>query len=126
MTTGTSGGPDVLQKQTGRKPKRHRDGYSDGASTTYVRQSVVAFLLSEEPIELLGRCTQFVFEGPDAIRGAEDAPEASKLAEALNVDPLTTDEIKEFCKDLPVLSRKDFKSLLKWYGMRMIKIVYAH
>lgn len=120
MTTGHSGGPDVLQKQTGRKPKRHRDGYTDGASTTYVRQSAVAFLLSEEPIELLGQCTQFIFEGPDATRGAEDAPEATRLAEALNVDPMTTDEIKSFCNDLPVLSRKDFKSLLKWYEAKVV------
>lgn len=109
-----SGGPDALQKQTGRKPKRHRDGYADGASTTYNRQSAVSFLLAEEPIEMLGKCTQLVFDGPDAVLGVENAADATRLAEALKNDSRTTDEIKAFCNDLPVLSRKDFKALLKW------------
>lgn len=123
MTTGThSGGPDALQKQTGRKPKRHRDGYADGASTTYTKQSAVAFLLAEEPIEMLGQCTQFIFDGPDAILGAEDAVDATRLADALKTNSRTTNEIKAFCNDLPVLSRKDFKSLLKWWVTHFVNL----
>ncbi|GMH35380.1 hypothetical protein BSKO_03248 [Bryopsis sp. KO-2023] len=110
-----SAGPLVLQKQTGRKPKRNRDGYADGASTTFKRSSALAFLQSEEAIEMLGPLTELVFDGPDGTLGAKDEGEgAESLAEKLKNDARTTAEIKMFCQDLQVLSRKDFKALLKW------------
>jgi Domain of unknown function (DUF3381) len=50
-------GPDALLKQKV-KQKRFRDGYEEGLSTTHRSSSAAAFVLSDSPVEMLGRFTR--------------------------------------------------------------------
>lgn len=97
---------DVLDPK--QQKKRQRQGYEDGISTTYSERSVLDFLVSEAPVEMLGRTIKFTFEGDD-----------QKMMEFVMAAKATTEEIQHLCSDLPVLGRSDFKHLLKWrMGLR--------
>ena len=47
-------GPDALLRQKV-KQKRFREGYEDGLSSTHKAAPAVAFVASEEPVEMLGK-----------------------------------------------------------------------
>ncbi|QDZ22843.1 ribosomal RNA methyltransferase E [Chloropicon primus] len=111
---------DVLDPRNDKK-KRQRQGYEDGISTTYKQRNVVDFVLSENPVEMLGRTVTFTFcqpeEGASTSKEAGDSTPVEDVVEVYDFvggHKGTTDEIKHLCKDLPVLGRSDFKHLLKW------------
>jgi len=55
-------GPDALLKQKV-KQKRFREGYEDGLSSTHKATSALAFVMSETPVEMLGkfsRCATYL------------------------------------------------------------------
>ncbi|CAD7705323.1 unnamed protein product [Ostreobium quekettii] len=108
---GASGNLFQLTQQT-----RHRGGYEDGVSTTFKRVSVLAFIHSQAPIELLGQCTQFALEGQGADVGfvPRGDGDLESMLDVVRMHPKTTQEIRSLCADLKVLGRKDFKALLKW------------
>lgn len=58
-----------------------------------------------DPIAMLGSLNRFSFEQP---------PNGDIALAALEKLPETTTEIRECCKDLRVLGRKEFKHLLRW------------
>lgn len=108
---GASGNLFQLTQQT-----RNRGGYEDGISTTFKRVSVLAFIHSQAPIELLGQCTQFAFEGQGSDAGfvPKGDRDLGSMLDVVRTNPKTTQEIRSLCADLKVLGRKDFKALLKW------------
>ncbi|RHZ57255.1 hypothetical protein Glove_391g3 [Diversispora epigaea] len=92
----TSKSIDILHPE---KKRRNRDGYEDGEYLLYKEIPISEFINSDDPIKILGSASKLKFD--------------DKIKELLNHE-LTTEEIKACCEDLKVLSRKEFKSLLKW------------
>uniref|UniRef100_A0A8D8GTQ7 Putative rRNA methyltransferase n=1 Tax=Culex pipiens TaxID=7175 RepID=A0A8D8GTQ7_CULPI len=74
----------------------------EGYEGTDVRKiiSVTEFLRDDKPLALLGRLTEIRFDDP-----------------AIEKHPRTTGEIRECCKDIKVLGRKDLRDLLKWHKL---------
>lgn len=72
----------------------------EGYEGTDVRKiiGVTEFLKDEKPLGLLGRVTEIRFDSEEVER-----------------HPRTTAEIRECCKDIKVLGRKDLRDLLKWH-----------
>ncbi|KAH0595160.1 hypothetical protein MHUMG1_06909 [Metarhizium humberi] len=85
--------------------KRKREGYDEGDYILYKEVPASEFIQTTDPIAILGSCNKLTFSPP---RGGDIA-----LA-ALDKLPETTEEIRQCCRDLKVLGRKDFKLLLKW------------
>jgi len=83
------------------KKRRQRDGYADNDYTLYHATKVSDFIFSEDPIDVLARSSALTFKDD------EESKEIYK-------NPLTTDDIKVNCDDLKVLSKKEYKLLLKW------------
>ncbi|KXN72143.1 FtsJ-domain-containing protein [Conidiobolus coronatus NRRL 28638] len=88
------------------KKTRHRDGYEDGNYTQNKVVDIQKFIEAEDPIGFLVGLNSLSFE--------------SEFGKPLFNDPITTEDIKDTCKDLKVLGKKDFKELLKW-RTKMIK-----
>ncbi|KAJ8908593.1 hypothetical protein NDN08_005298 [Rhodosorus marinus] len=86
------------------KKNRNREGYEDGVSTLFRKCSVADFVRTDEALEFLNKYTEFEFDEQN-----EDVAFISALHE-------TDDEVRAACADLKVLSKKDFKALLKWRG----------
>ena len=111
-------GPVVMQKKQSKKMHRKfREGYEEGASTTFKSTSIVTFIQSADPVETLGLYTQFKFEPietSDTAMEEEKRKEMEKVFQTVMQHPKTTDEIRESCQDLLVLGKKEFKKLLKW------------
>lgn len=82
------------------KHHRHRDGYEDGATMLFKRMSIMDFINSSEPNTVLATYNELSFE-PDT------PPAVVELAQAKS-------EIREICKDLKVLGRREFKVLSRW------------
>ncbi|CAH0391130.1 unnamed protein product [Bemisia tabaci] len=80
------------------KPKA--EGYSETYSVYGTRVPVSEFLKNESPMVLFQHAAEITFD-----------PETE--GHLLN-HPLTTDEIKECCKDIKVLGRKDIRNLVSW------------
>ncbi|XP_052865893.1 pre-rRNA 2'-O-ribose RNA methyltransferase FTSJ3 [Anopheles cruzii] len=91
-----------LEKSTTKKPKV--EGY-DG---TDVRKIVTVreFLQSDKPLPLLSRITEIQFTQTDA---------------EITNHPDTTAELRECCKDIKILGRKDLKELLRWHKLLSAK-----
>ncbi|XP_058130235.1 pre-rRNA 2'-O-ribose RNA methyltransferase FTSJ3 [Anopheles ziemanni] len=87
-----------LERKTAKKPK------VEGYEGTDVRKIVTAteFLQNEKPLLLLSRITEIRFAKEDA---------------AIANHPRTTSELKECCKDIKILGRKELKELLKWHKL---------
>ncbi|KAI8325572.1 FtsJ-domain-containing protein [Martensiomyces pterosporus] len=83
-----------------KKKKRHREGYEDGDYTLHKRIDAMEFVKSRDPAGTLGEANEMTFE-------SEEAREMAKL-------PETTEDILLACKDLKVLGKKDFRTLMKW------------
>lgn len=79
------------------KQKPKAEGYPEGDYTLYHRVPVVDFLKCDNHLELLGQCNEVVLNDQEVLN-----------------HPLTTEEIKECCKDIKVLGRGDIKNLLMW------------
>lgn len=79
---------------TRKKPKA--EGYDDDAPL-YRTLNVTDFIFCENHLERLGKCYEIVFNDQD-----------------IQNHKLTTDEIKECCKDIKVLGKGDLKLLLNW------------
>ncbi|KAL0272132.1 UNVERIFIED_CONTAM: hypothetical protein PYX00_005220 [Menopon gallinae] len=80
-----------------KQKKAKAEGYIEGDYTLFHSVDVTDFIKSENPIELLQQTSELVFDD-DEIRDHER----------------TTNEVKECCKDIRVLNRKDLRLLLTW------------
>ncbi|XP_040897038.1 pre-rRNA 2'-O-ribose RNA methyltransferase FTSJ3 [Toxotes jaculatrix] len=78
-----------------KKPKA--EGYTDGDLTLYHSFTVTSFLKADNPVDFLGKASEIAFDNPD-----------------LESHPATSDEIKECCRDIKVLGRKELRLLLNW------------
>ncbi|XP_033821703.1 pre-rRNA 2'-O-ribose RNA methyltransferase FTSJ3 [Periophthalmus magnuspinnatus] len=78
-----------------KKPKA--EGYADGDLTLFHSFTVTAFLKAENPVDFLSKVSQIKFDNPD-----------------LENHTSTTEEIKECCRDIKVLGRKELRMLLNW------------
>ncbi|KAJ8106795.1 hypothetical protein ONZ43_g6940 [Nemania bipapillata] len=84
--------------------KRKRGGYEEGDYTLYKEVLASEFVESGDPIAILANTNRLVLE----------TLEPSLSLSALNKMPATTLEIRQYCADLKVLGRTEFKKLLKW------------
>ncbi len=94
-------GMTVMHKKFDKHNKRQRQGYDDSLGVMLERR---------------GTASEFV-SSPDAMRFLTnwhvlDFKEGA--CQDLLKHPATTEEVRAFCSDLRVLSRSDFKTLLKW------------
>ncbi|XP_039985640.1 pre-rRNA 2'-O-ribose RNA methyltransferase FTSJ3 [Xiphias gladius] len=78
-----------------KKPKA--EGYTDGDLTLYHSFTVTTFLKADNPVDFLGKASAITFDNPD-----------------LESHPATSIEIKECCRDIKVLGRKELRLLLNW------------
>ncbi|OBT82713.1 hypothetical protein VE02_08896 [Pseudogymnoascus sp. 03VT05] len=85
--------------------KRKRDGYEEGNYTQFKEVPASEFIQTTDPIAMLGSLNRFSFDQP---------PNGDVALAALDKMPETTEEIRDCCKDLRVLGRKEFRNLLKW------------
>lgn len=88
--------------------RRFRDGYEDGNYTMHKTISVYEFVTTREFVSLLTNTNEFVFTTP------ENQPEVEDQVQRIRDSKLTTTEVKECVRDLKVLGKKDFKTLIKW------------
>lgn len=79
------------------KQKPKVEGYPENDYTLYHRVPVMDFLKCDNHLEVLGQCSEIVIDDEQVL-----------------AHPLTTQEIKECCKDVKVLGRGDIKNLLTW------------
>ncbi|KAM6938063.1 pre-rRNA 2'-O-ribose RNA methyltransferase FTSJ3 [Lycodopsis pacificus] len=78
-----------------KKPKA--EGYKDGDLILYYTFTVTSFLTADNAIDFLDKASEITFDNPD-----------------LECHPATSDEIKECCRDIKVLGRKELRMLLTW------------
>ncbi|XP_068563516.1 pre-rRNA 2'-O-ribose RNA methyltransferase FTSJ3 [Cebidichthys violaceus] len=78
-----------------KKPKA--EGYKDGDLTLYYSFTVTSFLKADNAIDFLDKASEITFDNTD-----------------LECHPATSDEIKECCRDIKVLGRKELRMLLTW------------
>ncbi|XP_037530539.1 pre-rRNA 2'-O-ribose RNA methyltransferase FTSJ3 [Nematolebias whitei] len=78
-----------------KKPKA--EGYTDGDLTLFHSFTTTEFLKAENPVDFLGKASEITFNNPD-----------------LESHSATTTEIKECCRDIKVLGRKELRLLLNW------------
>ncbi|XP_053693918.1 pre-rRNA 2'-O-ribose RNA methyltransferase FTSJ3 [Sabethes cyaneus] len=83
-------------KQVDKTKKPKVEGY-DGVDVRKIMPAT-EFLKAEKPIPLLGQITEITFND-----------------ETIRNHPRTTAEIRECCKDIKVLGRKELTDLLKWH-----------
>lgn len=72
-------------------------GYDENLGSLNVKLNASDFIQAKNQVELLSKANEIVFD--DLIYFE---------------DPLTTESIKEYCKDIKVLSRKEILEVLKW------------
>uniref|UniRef100_A0A8C4IV25 pre-rRNA processing protein FTSJ3 n=1 Tax=Dicentrarchus labrax TaxID=13489 RepID=A0A8C4IV25_DICLA len=78
-----------------KKPKA--EGYTDGDLTLYHSFNVTAFLRADNAIDFLSKASEISIDN-----------------EELESHPATSDEVKECCRDIKVLGRKELRLLLNW------------
>ncbi|KAL1023314.1 hypothetical protein UPYG_G00039080 [Umbra pygmaea] len=80
-------------------PAKHpkAEGYTDGDLTLYHTFSATAFLKADNPVDFLSKANEITFENPE-----------------LESHEATSDEVKECCRDIKVLGRKELRLLLNW------------
>ncbi|KAJ1927564.1 AdoMet-dependent rRNA methyltransferase spb1 [Tieghemiomyces parasiticus] len=87
------------------RPEKHiraRDGYEEGNYTMFKTMDALDYLRSTNPTDILARYSALTFD--------------TESSRALLEMPVTNSEIPELCKDLKVLGRGDFRSLMKWHA----------
>ncbi|XP_041126881.1 pre-rRNA 2'-O-ribose RNA methyltransferase FTSJ3 [Polyodon spathula] len=77
--------------------KAKAEGYTDGDLTLYHRFSVTEFVKAENAVDFLSKANEITFDSED-----------------LETHPDTTVEIRECCRDVRVLGRKELRALLNW------------
>ena len=87
------------------RKKRKREGYDEGDYIQFKEAPASEFIQTTDPIAILGSLNKFSFK--------QEANGDVALA-ALDRLPETTEEIRQCCKDLKVLGRKEFRLLLRW------------
>ncbi len=87
------------------RKKRKREGYAEGDYTQFSQAPAIDFIQTTDPISILGSLNRLTFDPSDAARWELGA---------LDALPETTAEIKEYCLDLKLLGRKEFRCLLRW------------
>ncbi|XP_076339533.1 pre-rRNA 2'-O-ribose RNA methyltransferase FTSJ3 [Tachypleus tridentatus] len=80
-----------------KKNKKKAEGYPEGDYTLYHQLPGLEFIKSNNHVELLSKFNEIVLDSPVIVN-----------------HPLTTDEIKECCKDIKVLGPKELKAILVW------------
>ncbi|CAK1581869.1 unnamed protein product [Parnassius mnemosyne] len=94
---------DIVKKQhlnlmhPEKQKKAKAEGYKENDYTTHHKVPVSEFINHDDPIDLLQGCSEIVIDD-----------------KSIENHPKTTNEIKECCKDIKVLGRKDLKALLSW------------
>ncbi len=83
--------------QTTEKSKPKAGGYEDGVTSLHKSALISDFVHQENFVDILNNATVITMNDEEIAN-----------------HPLTTDEIKECCKDIKVLGRKDLKALLQW------------
>ncbi|KAL3267711.1 hypothetical protein HHI36_006842 [Cryptolaemus montrouzieri] len=78
--------------------KSKAEGYPENDYTLHHKLSVADFIKHENGIDLLQNASEIVFDDPALTKHAK-----------------TTNEIKECCKDIKVLGRKDLKMIMNWW-----------
>ncbi|KAK9235695.1 Spb1 C-terminal domain-containing protein [Lipomyces kononenkoae] len=111
------------------KKKRKRDGYEEGDYTQFKTMSVLDFIKQNDPITALGSMSELKFDVSDIVVADQtettvennEATDKTPTPEELNQElktvkklEETSKEIKELCRDLKVIGKKDFRLLLKW------------
>lgn len=82
------------EKQKKAKP----EGYPENDYTLHHKLSVAEFIASDNVVDALQRASEIMLDDPEIAN-----------------HPLTTAEIKECCKDIKVLGRKDLRVLMNWW-----------
>ncbi|KAM8924345.1 pre-rRNA 2'-O-ribose RNA methyltransferase FTSJ3 isoform 2-T2 [Pelodytes ibericus] len=85
----------VSQLVTYKKPKA--EGYAEGSTTLYHRASLLDFLKAENAVDFLSKTSEITLDHPE-----------------LEKHSATSDDIRECCRDIKVLGRKELRSLLNW------------
>jgi AdoMet-dependent rRNA methyltransferase SPB1 len=85
--------------------KRKREGYDEGDYTQFKAVVASEFINTTDPIAILANYNQLTFDQP--LNG-------DVALAALDRLPQTSDEIRQSCRDLKILGRKEFKHLLRW------------
>lgn len=78
-----------------KKPKA--EGYKDGDLTLYYSFTAMSFLKAENAVDFLDKASEITFDNTD-----------------LEFHPATSIEIRECCRDIKVLGRKELRLLLTW------------
>ncbi|KAK9889622.1 hypothetical protein WA026_006996 [Henosepilachna vigintioctopunctata] len=86
----------IFHPEKVKKSKAH--GYPENDYTLHHKLSVADFIKHENGIDLLQNASEIVFDDS-----------------ALSKHAKTTSEIKECCKDIKVLGRKDLKTIMNWW-----------
>lgn len=81
-----------------RQKKAKPEGYPENDYTLYHKLSAKEFIACEDAVEALQGASEIVIDD-----------------EAIDKHEKTTREIRESCKDIKVLGRKDLRMLLKWW-----------
>lgn len=90
---------------------RFREGYDEKLGITQrVPITAIGFILSNDPVRVLSECSEIVFDENIVNATPEDIEKSKEIAK----HPSTTTEIRELCSDLKLLSKGDFKTLMKW------------
>lgn len=84
------------------KKVRKRDGYEEGDYLLFHKTDIMDLVRTETPIDMLGSMNQFTVD--------KENPEWRILKKMKETDA----ELLECFKDLKVLGRKEFKSILRW------------
>lgn len=79
------------------KTKRKAEGYADGDYTLFHRLKATEFIQTDHHLEALADANEIVIDDPQI-----EAHEA------------TTNEVRECCRDIKVLGRKELRELLNW------------
>lgn len=87
------------------KKKRRREGYEEGDYIQFKEAPASEFIQTTDPIAMLGSLNKLSFEQKD---------NGDIALVALDRLPETTEDIRNCCKDLKVLGRKEFRTLLRW------------
>lgn len=88
------------------KAERHRDGYDVGVTVLYKEISATDFARCDDALQALTDYNRIV------IGGSEE--EAMEGEERIVNHPKSTPELLECIKDLRVLGKADFRSILRW------------
>ncbi|XP_053548315.1 pre-rRNA 2'-O-ribose RNA methyltransferase FTSJ3 [Bombina bombina] len=85
----------VSQLLSQKKPKA--EGYDSNSISLYHRASLIDFLKCDNPVDFLAKTSEIVLDNTE-----------------LEKYPATSNDIRECCKDIKVLGRKELRSLLSW------------